>query len=232
MKKFFMITPLQPRKPFDQLEYTKYEAVGNSKLEFHETRFPIMAVINGYAEKGEEIRLIAVTPETENTPYRIEQLKAELKALQEEKGFLCPYGEDGVDVVSLTYAGDVATQIELFHKLLPYIEDNDILYGCLTYGDKPMPIAELMAIQYGYRVLNNVSIGCLVYGEKDHSKIIGNKLDKNGKVITNKAGEPILDYASRIFDITALIRLDEIVRLLADNRVKNPLKVIEHILDL
>ena len=48
-----------------------------------------------------------------------------------------------------------------------------------------------------------MSIECLVYGEFDHSQII-----------------------MFIYDITALIQLDELVRVLADRRVKSPLKVI------
>jgi hypothetical protein len=52
----------------------------------------------------------------------------------------------------------VNTQIELFHKLLPVFEDGDTLYSCLTCGNKPMPIAELMTIEYACRVLKDVSI--------------------------------------------------------------------------
>ena len=86
-----------------------------------------------------------------------------------------------------------------------------MLYGCLTYGNKPMPIAELMGIQYAYRTLNNVTIECLVYGELDHS--------------LNPA-------PMRIFDITALIQLDELVRVLAEKKVKDPVKVINMVLEM
>ena len=137
--------------------------------------------------------------------YHVEQLRVELAGLQERKGFVCR----GVEPVCVTYAGDVGTQIEIFHKLLPFVEDGDILYGCLTYGNKPMPIAELMAIQYGYRALRNVSIGCLVYGELDHSRE---------------------EAPMTLFDITALIRLDEIVRVLADRKVRDPGAILERLL--
>ena len=92
---------------------------------------------------------------------------------------------------------------------MPYINDDDMLFGCLTYGNKPMPIAELMAIQYGYRSLHNVSIGCLVYGELDHSK----------------ESSPMT-----LFDITALIQLEEIVRVLAERRVKDTKAIIDRLL--
>ena len=215
MKKFFMVTPLQPcgvredGTRYDNLRLSSYEAIGNSRLEYEkETRFPLMHLINGYAEPGEEIRVISITPEYEYCSIHFDQIQEELDALQSEKGFLC---KNGVEKVSVKFAGDVSTQIDVFHKLLSYMEDDDILYGCLTYGMKPMPIAELMAIQYAYRVLENVSIGCLVYGEVDYSAT---------------------PSKMRIFDITALIQMDEIVRVLADRKVQDPKSIIDSIIQL
>lgn len=209
MKKFIMITPLQPVTPTrDFLQCSRYEAIGNDLLIFEkDTRFPLMSVINAYAERGEEIRVITITPVTESSRIHEQQLRDELASLQVEKGFIC----SGVEVIDITYAGDVDTQLELFRKLLPYFEKGDTLYACLTYGNKPMPIAELMAIEYAYRVVDDVSIGCLVYGELDHS-----------------AGNPA---PMRVFDITSLIRLDEIVRMLAEHRVAEPMNIINRILD-
>lgn len=206
MKKFFMITPMQPiLNGKDLLTPTYYQAAGNTKLIYDKaTRFPLIHLLNGYAGRGEEIRIIAITPETEFTPIHLQQLKEEVKQLQNERGFIC----NGVESVPVKRAGDVDTQIDIFHKLMGYMESGDTLYGCLTYGDKPMPIAELMAIQYGYRVFDDVLIDCLVYGEKDHSK----------------------KDAGRIFDITALIQLDEIVRMLADNKVADPKRIIDSII--
>lgn len=224
MKKFIMVTPLQPvgvredGTPFDNLRLSRYEVVGNDRLLYpKETRFPLMHLINGYAEQGEEIRVFAITPEYKYCNVHLQQLQEELDALQAEKGFLCR----GVEAVNVTFAGDVATQVEVFQKLLPIMEDDDILYGCLTYGMKPMPIAELMAIQYAYRVLENVSIGCLVYGEVDYSA-------QPLKVLPN--GSEV--FPTRLFDITALVRLDEIVRLLADRKVTDPKGILERILNL
>ena len=214
MKKFFMIAPLQPvfldsetgEVIKDLLCSSIYQAAGNRKLMYqHKTRFPLIPVINGYALEGEEIRVIAVTPDTKSAWYHIEQLKEELAGLQERKKFVCR----GVEPVRVTDAGDVETQIEIFQKLLPFVEDGDILYGCLTYGNKPMPIAELMAIQYGYRTLRNVSIGCLVYGELDHSRE---------------------EAPMTLFDITALIQLDEIVRVLAERKVRDPRAILERLI--
>ena len=205
MKKFFMITPLQP---IGRLNEGLYEAIGNEKLAYgKKTRFPLIPVINGYAQKDEEIRVITITPNTVPANVHLQEFKEELEALKAEKGFIC----NEVENIPVTYAGDVNTQIEIFQKLLPYMENNDRLYGCLTYGNKPMPIAELMGIQYAYRALQNVSIECLVYGELDHSL------------------EPA---PMRIFDITALVQLDELVRVLAEKKVKDPVKIVNMVLGM
>lgn len=205
MKKFIMMTPLQVR---GQLKSNVYQPVGNELLRCERaTCFPLIPVINGYAQPGEEIRVIALTPETEAARANFETLKQELSALQAEKGFVCA----GPECIPITYAGDVNTQIELFRKLMKVFSDGDTLYGCLTYGNKTMPIAELMAIEYAYRVLKDVSIGCLVYGERDHSA-------------------PTLTL--RVYDITALIHLDEVVRLMAELKIPDPGAMMDDILSL
>ena len=230
MKKFIMVTPLQPverakrdengrividnvsgkpiMEPFDMLKKGKYEPVGNSRLAYDMfdgmTRFPIIPVINAYAHEGESIEVIAINTHTPASEVHFAQLEEEAAALSREKGFTCKVTDVQVD-----YAGDVNTMVQVFRKLLDYLNDGDILYACFTYGVKPMPIAELMALQYVYRIKKNVSIGCLVYGEMDHSV------------------EP---QKLRIFDITALIHLDETIRLLSERGVEDPLPIIDSII--
>lgn len=199
MKKFVMTMPRKEK-------CEKYEIVTAGELHEGKTRFPLMALINSYVERGEEIRVVAVTPDTDSRRIHEQQLRDELASLQEEKGFVC---RRGVEAIPITYAGDVDTQLELFRKLLPVFEAGDTLYACLTYGNKAMSIAELMAIQYAYRIIDDVTIGRIIYGALDHSA-----------------------YPPRIqvCDITALIRLDEIVRLLAGRRTADPASIIKHIL--
>lgn len=54
---------------------------------------------------------------------------------------------------------------------------------------------------------------------------------ENARLATGKP-RVIDEYPMRIFDITALIQLDEIVRLLADQKVKKPKKFLDRILEL
>lgn len=199
MKKFIMITPHKEK-------CEQYEIAAGERLRLdRKTRFPLITVINAYAERGEEIRVIIVTSDTDSTRIHEQQFRDELASLQKEKGFVC----HGVETIPITYAGDVDTQLELFRKMLPVFEEGDTLYACLTYGNKPMSIAEFMAIEYAYRVVEDVAIGCLIYGALDHA---------------------FYPARMRVHDITSLIRLDEIVRLLAEHRVANPASIINHVL--
>ena len=213
MKKFLTVVPLQPvdwkngAVVSDMLKEGVYEPVGNPALEYGATRFPIIPVINAYAEAGESIEVLAVLMGNGKPAlHHLKQLEDEIDALKSQKGFECE-----IKRVPVNYAGDVGTMVQVFRSLLDYFDDGDKLYACMTYGNKPIPIAEFMAINYAYRVMKDVLIGCLVYGEMDHST------------------KP---SALKIFDITALIHLDETVRLLADSGARDPLSIIDGLLEL
>ena len=72
-----------------------------------------------------------------------------------------------------------------------------------------------MAVQYGYRIKHNTSIGCIVYGE-----------------IARRNPDSNTWSTAKVYDVTALTQMDEIVRVLADRKVADPKSVIEHILNL
>lgn len=95
------------------------------------------------------------------------------------------------------------------------MEDNDELFACTTYGTKPQAQAVMMAVQYGYRIKYNTSIACIVYGE-----------------IPRKEPDSDTWSTAKVYDVTALTQMDEIVRVLADRKVADPKSVIKYILDL
>jgi len=99
----------------------------------------------------------------------------------------------------------------LVKELLDYVDDDDELFVCMTYGTKPLSTALMMATQYAYRIKSNTSISCVVYG----------LLDRN-----------VTPNVHKVYDMTALIQLDEIVRILAERGVTNPKEVIHSILEL
>lgn len=207
MKKFFTSVPLQ-HSPAG-LERLSYQAVDNSRLQMDaETSFPVLTAVNGYAQPGEEFRLIAVMPDTEATRRNREALTAQLNGLCSRRGLSCPAGVETVVVEDLQTA---SAQAATFLKLLDYVDDNDELYCCMTFGTKPQSQAIMLAVQYAYRVKRNASISCVVYGE------------------VVRSGPPPWKKG-RVYDMTALIRLDEVVHLLARRGVADPRAALNAIL--
>ena len=205
MKKFFTSIPLQKQ---GKLGRYHYEAVGNALLDMEsQTSFPILAAVQGYVEPGEHFRLIAVVPDTEDGRRNLEALRTELSALCAHKGIVC---ENGVELVPAPADERVSSHVATFQRLIDFVEDDDELFACLTYGTKPQSMAVLMGIQYAYRVKKNTSLGYIVYGQIDRSE-----------------GE-----RAYIYDETALVQLDEITRILADRHVENPKAVIDSLLKL
>ena len=204
MKKFYTIISLQQDLDDERSAYC-YQAVGNPTLQLdHKTRFPIMTAMEGYTQPGEEIAVIAVVTDLAAGHRNLELFRSEVEELCRRKGLVCP----GVQVVTVPEDDRVATHTATFQKLLNYAADGDELFSCMTYGTKPMSTALMMAVQYAYRIKKNASIGCLVYGE------------------INRAATPV---SARIYDVTALIQMDEIVRMLADRRIQNPEKFLRMI---
>lgn len=143
MKKFIMITPC-----------------------FLDSSSPLMALVNRNVINGEEIRVITITPESARAHEQ--QIHKELAALQEEKGFICR----GVETIPVADIGDTDTSMEIFRSLMPYFEEGDTLYACLTYGITPMAIAEFIAIKHACHMVKDITIGAVVYGDSDITPLI------------------------------------------------------------
>ena len=209
MKKFFSVIPLQSK---DKLDSYCYKAMENKRLAMEEkTAFPIMTVINGYLEPGETSQVIVVLTDIENVRRNYPRFLDELQQLCERKGLVQPE----IKEVVVPLDDSVNAQIDLFQKLIEYTEDGDELFACITYGDKPISMAVRMAVQYAYRVMQNTTIDCIVYGQIDRS-----------------AGSDRSLWTGKVYDETGLVRLDEIVRLMADQKVANPKGILRDIFAL
>ena len=206
MKKFICVIP---RQKAGDLSNVRYQAQGNRALDYPgATRFPVIPLIWGYGQEGEDIRVIALSADYDNCRGNLELLEEELEALRKDRGLSCP---KGVEVVEVPFDESLDSHIATFQKLIDRTEDGDDLYACLTFGSKPTPLVEVMAMQYAYRIHRDVTITCAVYGQMDHS---------------------VQPPAAKLYDITALITLDDIVRRLAEQRVSDPKAVLDRILNL
>lgn len=208
MKKFFAVIPLQVS---GQLSRYHYQPVGNTRLEMEdETSFPILTAVHGYVQPGEPFQVIAVMADSEVGRANCQALRQELEALCGKYGLTCA----GVEEVLVPVDESVSTHAATFQKLIAYAEDEDELFACITFGTKPLSMAVRMAVQYAYRVKRNTSISCIVYGQ----------IDRPGR-------DPSV-WRAYVYDETALVRLDEIVRVLADRGVADPGAVIQRVLAL
>ncbi|MCR4644636.1 MAG: TM1812 family CRISPR-associated protein [Oscillospiraceae bacterium] len=200
MKKFIMTSPFQPE---GKLEKGIYNAADNPRLQYDEqTAFPIIPVINAYAEKGEKIEVVVIVSAYENAIHNFGLFSKELEAL-------CAKLEVAYEIrkVETPYSSDLDTQLDLFGKLIECVADEDTLYACITYGFKPAPMILSMALNYGHRIRQNTSVGCIVYGAKDFNTGI-----------------------MHIYDITSLLFMDEIVRIMADQKISDPTEKIKALL--
>lgn len=197
MKKFFSISPYQPPSG---LKKAVYEATDNSNLFYNkEISFPILSVINAYAENNEEIEVYTIVPEYKNSKDNYEEFKKQIAELESEKNLKIILKE-----IAVEYSDSLDTMLDLFQKMIDCVDENDKIYMCVTFGSKPLSIVQMMAVNYAYRVFKNIRIGAIAYGKFDH----------NSK-------------KSIIFDETSLFYMDEIVRTLAQNGVKNPKEIIK-----
>ena len=194
IKTFISVIPFQePGK----LNSTTYKPHGNSKLEYGETRFPIIPVINGYAENNDKIRVIAVFTENDNVKHNYETyFVPEINAVVTKKELAL----DKIEIIHTEDKEDIETQLKLFGDIIGKIADNEDIYACITYGTKPTPIIESMALSYAYR-LKSVSVKCIVYGRNFHNDTSGS----NG-----------------IYDTTSLFYMDSIVNKLAEMKAADP----------
>ena len=209
MKKFITLMSFSRGNSFKEVSYT---AVNNSLLRYDKlTRFPIIHVINAYAQKGEEIKIICILPDSPLCLENYKYLPIELEALSKDKGF-----HYEIIPIKVANSPNLAACLDLFQKLLNNLDEDDTVYACLTYGLKTMPIVMLTAIQYANSTFQRLSVDCIVYGEL-YSR-------------NRKSSEPDEILKGSIHDITALIQINELAGLLAEKKVSNPKEIIKQIL--
>jgi hypothetical protein len=190
----------------DMLKPVTYTPAGNSRLTYGATRFPIIPLINGYAERGDRVRVIAIFTDGDNFKHNYETyFVPEVTELAAQNG----YTFDGIEIVQTPNKEDIDTQLALFADIIAKIGDGEELYACITFGTKPTPIVQTMALNYAYKLKKDTSIGCVVYGLFRHGNPVG-----------------------EIFDTTALFYMDSIVNKLAEMKTPHPEKAIRAMLGI
>ena len=112
-KTFLAVIPFQgkDKEGNDLLKAATYLPVGNDRLAYGETRFPIIPVIAGYANQGDRIRVIAIKTEGNNYEHNYDTyFVPEVQALCKQKG-LC---FNAIEAVSTPNKETIEVQLKLF----------------------------------------------------------------------------------------------------------------------
>ena len=203
MKKFFTYISMLPVDAICRCDYTS----DSPRLQGHAIRFPVSAIIEGYTEPGEEISVIAVMEKGNADCVRnFDLFTEELDHLSARLGFTYR-----LETVEISAEETSEAHLKAFSALIRHIDDNDIVHACLTYGTKPTPIVEMMAMNFAYKAKTNVTIRCIAYGKLNRM---------NGKPVS-----------AIIYDITPLFYMNELSDQLGKAHIKNPEVFIENLLE-
>lgn len=182
MKKFFTSVPFQ-----EKLTNVVYKSVGSAKLEYDKAHsLPILNVINNCTQKGEEIEVIFLAGDNATIKKNLGIVEQSLNELVTERGLKLKGGKPRT--IEYRDSDDISVMLELYGELIRLCEDNDEIYSCITFGTKPVPLVQMMAMRYAYHAKKNVFIGMIVYG-KAHGNITGNP---------------------EIYDMTSMFYMDEL----------------------
>jgi len=194
-----------PQQQEGKLFECKYNVSGNTKIEEanRPTRFPVIPMIYAYAEKGETIKVILIKSTYKTTDYNKVLFENELKKAEDDIGIKAQ-----MHVINMEHRETIDVQLNLFSNLIDCIDDEDELYVCMTYGTKTVPIIQMMAINFAYRIKNNTKIGAIVYGQRDFE-----------------------DNVNTIFDVKALFFMDEVINNVSRLELSNPIEIIKEALN-
>lgn len=206
-KTFICAVPFQPKgvtPDRDGLQAAIYSSKNNAALAYGETRFPIIPVINAYASNEDNIRIIAIKTDGENYEYNYNTyFKPEVEKIVKDKNLKL----DEIEIIKSEESEDIETHLKLFFDLISSLNDNEEIFACITYGTKPTPIIEFIALDYAYKLKKDISIGCIVYGRYAHR-------------FPN-------DINNGIYDLTSFFHLNSALRYLADMKVNDPESAIK-----
>lgn len=209
MKKFICYSSRQER-----LDPYSYQAVDNPKLHYGEpgapakaVEFPVIPLLNGYAESNEEVELVIFTEEYGYSKRNCDLLCRRALDLCAEKNI--KLRNNAPTVVPIPYEDGIDAQLNGFQTIIDHIDDEDEIYACITYSSKPGEVVEMMALRYARQVKKNTSIECVVYGSVDFKK-----------------------HEAWIYDETALLQLDDILKVLSEYGSSNISQTLKKLISL
>ena len=160
MKKFICTIPLQVNNR--ELEKVVYDAMDNKKLKYDEAvSFPIIPVINGYVKDGEKIELLVLKQKAEGTDSNFTAFQEQVAQLCDKRNIVFE-----IKIINIIFDETSGTHLKTFLSLIEQIQEKDDLYACMTYGTKPIPIVEMMALNYIETEIGNFVLDVLYTDRK------------------------------------------------------------------
>jgi hypothetical protein len=104
-----------------------------------------------------------------------------------------------VKVLLTPFGETLDNHLDMFGDIISAVADNDTLFADITFGPKPTPVVQMIALNYCMKNKKNVMIECISYGELDR------KIEDR-----------------RLFDVTSLFYLDKVSDALAYSKVSDP----------
>lgn len=202
MKKFIFVISNQNIEDWDKKECV-YKAVDCPRLENNiPTNFPIIAVMSKFWNKGEDIKIIAIKQNNPNCEKNLEYFK---KSLTDKFGIKNP--DNIIDLVEIEDTEFSSAHLYTFKEIIKRIDDGDTLYVDITYGTKPIPMIQMMVLNYVNQYKTNVLIESVCYGKFYHNEM-----------------------RAELYDVTSLFYMNGIVNALSKIDAENPVEIIETLL--
>ena len=181
----------------DKLEPKIYKSVKDYGIDTNmKTRFPIIPVIKAKAIEDDEVKVITVRYDNEDSAKNLEMFKYELVFAGYKKITI-------VDIVEPENQEDI-TGIQMFLDVLKNVDNHVDVYACVTYGTKVMSMMMMHLLDSLAYLKDNVKVQGVYYGEVRRE----NSEDREGE--------------NYFYDISNLVFLNHAIKNIADLKVSDP----------
>lgn len=220
MKRF--ITYVSHQISYNTLEYDASSCLLDMK--FYATHLPILPLMNAVVENGETIEVILIATEGRQDKIDSNVKQAFDRNLEITKKEIIEWAKTknvtlkGInEPITGEESANMTHMLRVFAKLIARVEKDyckeDLFYGDLTFGTKPMSIVLFSALRYIHAIRRNpVEI---VYGQVY-------RYTKDGK-----DGKPVTVWEGEMQELSALFYMDSLISKVGEMDLPNPQAFIQ-----
>lgn len=169
-----------------------------------ETAFPIIPLMKKTMDPEVENKVIVVIMKSADSERNLEVFKEKLQEINvDPKCVIC---------VELEEDSRYATGVNMFMQLAREIEDDSDVYACLTYGTKIMTMVMTYVLSSIRYLKTNTMVKSVCYGQIDW---------ENGEA-----------KRARVWEVIGIMRMNELVRTLAEAPIADPMDALETLLEI